>query len=158
MIGAKRQHATVTEEGQFQSPPPARFDDRASANAQPVEPPPKSGPDLWRQRARDFQRKVGVRTKALALVVVGGLAIGAASGAMLANRHQSSLATPVIEQSNVETAATEDPIKETASTGETISAQGATMAMQGTVQPARIRRNRSGGRTQPRAYRVAVIK
>jgi hypothetical protein len=86
------------------------------------------------------------------------LAIGAASGAMLANRHQSSLATPVIEQSNVETAATEDPIKETASTGETISAQGATMAMQGTVQPARIRRNRSGGRTQPRAYRVAVIK
>jgi hypothetical protein len=114
---------------------------------------------LWR-----FPAKVGVRSKALALVVVAGLAIGAASGAMLASRHQSTLATPVIEHSNVETAATEDVItedviKETASTGELIGTQGA-ISTPSKVQPARSRRYRPvpGRRTSPRAYRVAIIK
>jgi len=155
MIDDTRDFVTDNEEAQL--PPPPRFDERASANAQPVKPLLTSRPASWMQRARDFQRKVGVKTKTLALVVAAGLAIGAASGAMLANRSQSSLPTPVIEQPSAETAATEDAIKETASTVETISAQTAVVAP---PKPAHIRRHSRAprGRAQPRAYRVAVLK
>ena len=155
MIDDTRDFVTDNEEVPLPSP-----HDLTSAPARtrsPVKPLPTSRPASRMQRARDFQRKVGVKTKTLALVMVAGLAIGAASGAMLANRNQSSSLTPVIEQSNDETAATEDTIKETASTGETISALTAVMA---TPRSAHIRRHSPAPRrrTQPRAYRVAVLK
>jgi hypothetical protein len=155
-----RNSVTVNEEAQFQLPPPARFDDDASAKAQPVQPLPASRVALWTQRLRDAGQKLGGRTKAFALVMIGGLTIGAASGAMLATRHQASVSMQTMQQSIDETVGTEGLNQDTSPTRDMIGAEGSAMAMQRAVQPVRIRRHRSslGAPGQRRAYRVAVLK
>ncbi|HUS09099.1 MAG TPA: hypothetical protein VMZ30_01445 [Pyrinomonadaceae bacterium] len=160
MINDTRNFVSITDEAQVDLPPP-RFDEDTSANAQPVQPLPIRGAARWMQRARDAHRKLGARWKSVALVALAGLIIGAASGAMLSNRHPSSLLpTAVGEEAIVETATTEDSIKEVPSTPEAIGIQGDAMAMHRETQPPRLRRHRPAlqARRQPRAYRVAVLK
>lgn len=157
MINDTKTFVTVSDEEQVDLPPP-RFDGDASANAQPVQPLPISGPARWMQRARDAQRKLGATWKSVALVALAGLVIGAASGAMLAKRHPSSLLpTAVSEEAIVETGDTENTIKEASSTPEATGI-GDAMAVQ--RETTRIRRHRPAlrARREPRAYRVAVLK
>jgi hypothetical protein len=154
---------TINEDEQFPVPPPARFDDDASANARPVQPLPASGIGLWTQRLRDARQKFSGRTRGLALVMISGLTIGAASGAMLASRHQALVSTSVVQQSTDEAAAPEASSQETQATlptSDMIGAEGSAMAMQSAGKARRIRRQRFSLRApvQPRAYRVGILK
>ena len=154
-----RNTVKINEDEQFELPPPARFDDDASANAQPVLPLPNGGVAQWAQHSRHAPRRPGGRVKSLALVVIAGLTIGVASGAMLASRHQAYVSTQAVQQSNVKSAGNDESSDESSPARDMIGAEASVMAMQSAVQPVRIRRHRSSLRQpgQPRAYRVAVL-
>jgi hypothetical protein len=154
-----RQNLSETE---FNSPPPAHFDESASANAQPVEPIPASRAAGWIQRARKAQPLVSLKTRALTLVIVGGLAIGTLGGTMLVNE-RSSLPNeqPVVQEPTTETTATQDAVKESVSSEEAAALDAAAIALQRADQTSarsRRRRNPAPVKRAPRAYRVAVIR
>jgi hypothetical protein len=59
---------------------PPRFDEEASANAQPVQPIPASRINALRNRLGSVRRRFGNRFSAFVLVVIGGLMTGALGG------------------------------------------------------------------------------
>jgi hypothetical protein len=148
----------------FEFPPPGLFDEIASAKAQPVRPIPTSRVSVWIQRAHDTahdtRQMLTTRTKALALVLVGGLAIGTLGGTMLVKQRFSPDAAPVVQESAAETttaqAAPGDPSPNTEPSAEEASA----MALQSvTKTSSRIRRHRHRLPVQrSQAYRVDVIR
>jgi len=149
-------------EGGFESPPAAHFDEVANANAKPVQPIPTSGVAVWIQRAQYARQLFTARTKALALALVGGLAIGALGHTMLV-KEASSLpdATPVVQQSNADTTATQNATNDTGLNYKSPGAQVSAMTVQSAGQASsgiRRHRNRSPLQHGQRAYRVAVIR
>lgn len=154
-----RDSVIENENRQLRLPPPARFDDNASANARPVEPLRSKGPVPLMQRVRDLGHMLSARTNALAVVVIFGLTIGAASGAMLASRRTSFESTPQVQPLPVEISGMGALTRETLPTGDTFGAEAAATAMQSAVKPVRFRRQRIALRAsgRPRAYRIAVL-
>lgn len=157
------ENATATE---FESPPPPHFDESASANAQPVQPIPASVVTVWFQHARSARQMLPVRTKALALVLVGGLAIGALGGTLLVKERKLTTGpAPVVEESAAEASATTDAspdaTEDAVPNEETGAAQPGAIELQGAAQTRsrnRSRRARPQTQRQPQAYRVGVIK
>ena len=158
MIDA-RDSVINNENRQLRLPPPARFDDNASANARPVQPLRSKGPVVLTQRLRDLGHTLSARTNALAVVVILGLTIGAASGAMLASRRTSLESTPQAQPSLVETSGMGAITQEALPTGGAFGAEAAATAMQSAVKPVRFRRQRTAPRAneRPQAYRIAVL-
>lgn len=158
-MDVRKNSVNSTEVG-FESPP-GLFDEIASANAQPVRPIPISRVSVWIQRAHDTahdtRQMLTTRTKALALVLVGGLAIGTLGGTMLVKQRFSPDAAPVLHEPAAETttaqAAPGDPSPNVEPSAEEASA----MALQ---SAARIRRHRHRLPVQrsQEAYRVDVIR
>jgi len=147
---------TAAEASVYQGPPPPRFDAQASAAAQPVQPLTRSGPARWLQRAGDAHKTLAPPTKALLIVIIAGLVMGAAGGAMLAKRNDSATGAALIEESRIEAAVAGRALEDTPSA---MSADASAMALAYPNQPERIRRDRSWRRRgAPRAYRFAIIK
>jgi hypothetical protein len=151
-----------TEEG-FESPPPARFfDEIASANAKPVQPIPTNRFAGWIQRAHDARQMLTARTKALALVLVGGLAIGTLGGTLLVKNGSSSPdPAPAVQESSAETTALPNATNEADQNGEThAAAQVSVMASEsaGRSSKMRHRRIRVPVQRSQQAYRVGVIR
>ena len=137
-----RQAAT---DGLEQTSPPL-FDDRASAEAQPVMPIPKSRMTLLRERIGGVLNN-GWRS--FALVVILGLATGALAGMALV-RATTAEAQPAATGEN--SGSSEDTAQlQNADVG----AQGITADEPRVVRQSRPRIRHASGR--PRAYRVAVL-
>ena len=83
MIDDTNNAMQFSEEAEIEYPPPAHFDESATANAQPVQPIPAAGIALWLERARHVRRAISGRTRIVVLAIIAGLAIGALGGAML---------------------------------------------------------------------------
>lgn len=142
-------------------PPPAHFDDVASAEAQPVRPIPRKGFSVWLDRANHARMKLNVRPKALALVLVGGLAIGTLGGTMLVKEDSSSHEVAPAEQPVGVADPSQDPLEDTVSSDATVALDATANALQRADQTSsriRHRRSRSSGQRSTRAYRVAVIR
>jgi hypothetical protein len=143
----------VNEAGEVEYPPPARFDENASANARPVEPIPTNQPGAWFGHSAwlAFRSKAN----ALALGLVGALAIGTAGGAFLVKHHPASNAnSPVMSEPAGGVSATQVPdFTITSPAGTAVSSQSAGQIKPGTRQS----RRRLAAR-RPRARLVAVIK
>ena len=146
-------------QGEGESLPPAYFDEAATANAQPVQPIP-TGIHDWVQRAGKAAQSLNVRTKALALVLVGGLALGTLGGTLLINHAPSSSLAPPSEPA---------PIAETTEASVADPQPGTDTATLDAVASAVRRADRAAsgnrrGRTRAqvptphRAYRVGVIR
>ena len=162
MIDDRNESVDVSGAAKFELPPPAHFDESACESAQPVQAIHVSRVAGWIQRASDARQALTLRTKTLALVLVGALAIGTLGGTMLLREGKSTDPSTVAEHSNVEPAAPQDAPQESGPDHATRAAQASSiMALQDAVQnPPRIRRERTRPRMQqgPKAYRVAVIR
>src|SRR5436190_7224446 len=162
MIDERNDAVNVSEAAECELPPPAHFDESACASAQPVQPIQVSGVAGWIQRASNARQALTPRTKMLALVLVGALAIGTLGGTMLIREDKATDASTMAEHSNVEPAAPQEAPQESGPDHATRAAQASSiMALQDAVQnPPRIRRQRTRSRMQqgPKAYRVAVIR
>ncbi len=124
---------------------PPLFDDRASAQAQPVTPIPRSRFAI----AGEYIRKIFMTgSRSLAFIVVLGLATGTLAGMALVQTQKDSV--PANEE--VSLFATEDEQW----MGANVAAQGLTTMTPTIRRPVRSRIRPSNRR--PRAYRVAVIR
>ena len=160
MIDDKNDSLNVNEEAELENPPPAHFDESASANAQPVQPIPTQGVAFWMHRTRGARQVLNTRTKRLALVLVAGLTMGALGGTMLVKERNETDAAPVVQA-----ASEPDPAPDATTDAGTNDAIGAAQASAtvslGALQaPSRNRRHHTRLRIQrgPQAYRVAVIR
>lgn len=139
-------------------PLPARFDESARANAQPVQPIPQRGVSVWIQRARFARQVLTRRTKGLALVSVSGLAIGTLGGSMLVKERDSSTdAASVIEEPNAEASAAQET-ELNAGTGD---AQVSVLPLRSagkTTSRVRKRYSRPLAQHGQRSYRAAVVR
>jgi hypothetical protein len=141
--------------------PAARFDEVASANAQPVQPIPTSRVSFWIQRAHDAREMLTARTKAVALVLIGGLAIGTLGGTMLVKQTSSPDATPTVQASTAETKAPPQASGDIASKDEPSAVEASAIALKSAGQTSsRVRRHRKRPPIQhgQQAYRVDVIR
>lgn len=149
-------------EAEFEFPPPARFDEIASENAKPVQPIPTSGVAVWIQHAHYARQMLTHRTKASALVLIGGLAIGTLGGTMLVKERSSSPdAAPTVQESIAEKTAAQEATKNSGLNDATSAAEAAAMPLLGARQTSsRIRHRRIDppGQRGRRAYRVGVIR
>ena len=149
-------------EAKLESTPPAFFDETASANAKPVQPIPKGRFGVWVQRALDAGPLLTARRKALALVLISGLALGILGGAMLAKVGQSAPdVPPPSEEAIAETTEAASVAENAEPSHEPAALDGFANALQRSGRTsAANRRYRLRTRVQPanRAYRVAVIR
>lgn len=153
-------NAVDSTEAEFESPPPAYFDETASANAQPVRPIPTSRVSVWVQRAQNARQMLTARTKAVALVLIGGLAIGTLGGTMLV-KQSSSQDSALVQESTAKTSAPRAAPGDPAPNDETSAVEASAMALQSAGQTSRrIRRHRNRPPVQrgQQAYRVGVIR
>jgi hypothetical protein len=70
--------------------PPPRFDDSATAKAQPVEPISRSRFSNWFGRRGSVREMITQRPSVLALVVIAGLATGTLGGIALVNHTEQT--------------------------------------------------------------------
>lgn len=135
--------------------PTPRFDDGASASAQPVQPIPRTGIFDWMRNLNSRRSKIAGNLPALALVVMSGLAMGTIGGMALVKERrpavEPSAASDSVSELTVTATKTED--LDTAEVGAT----GFQSNNSNTTGPRKVRsRARKNG--EPRAYRVAVIR
>jgi hypothetical protein len=171
MIADRTNSTQFMDEPEAQLSPP-RFDENASANAQPVQPIPASRVAAWRQHAGSVWRAIGKRSRTLAVVVIAGLATGTLGGMAWVQHRQATSGSPAMNESVSELpgAASQDeqpgaPViggPDVQSTGSMITGPTTRIRKSRT-------RARSGRSPQPsisagvrdrasRAYRVAVIR
>ena len=157
----KSQNYVDSTEAQFE-PSLVRFDEVASANAKPVQPIPTSRVSDWIQRAHHARQMLTPRTKALALVLVGGLAIGTLGETLLVKEGNSTYdESPPAQESTSDITAAKDATKGTGLNEAVLDAHASAVALQTAGQnPSRIRNRRIRPPVQriQRAYRVAVIR
>jgi hypothetical protein len=147
----------VTEASELEYPPPARFDENASANAQPVEPIPTNRAARWMGRARAAGLALGTKTKVLGLVLVGALAIGAAGGAFLVRDTASSSAkSRVVAEPAGDVSAIEVP--QSTDESRTASATRLNSPSADQIKPRTRESRKRVPRQRPRARLVGVIK
>jgi hypothetical protein len=148
-------------QAEVESLPPAYFDEAANANAQPVQPIP-TGIHDWVQRAGKAAQSLNVRTKALALVLVGGLAFGTLGGTLLVNHaSSSSLAPPIEPEPTAETTEASDPVADPQLGTDAATLDAVASAVRRADRAAsgnRRARTRALVSTPHRAYRVGVIR
>lgn len=134
------------------------FDERATANAQPVQPIPTSRGSGFNNRAAALRRALTSSSRALALVVIAGLATGTLVGMAWVKEPQVTAVSPSASESASESAPTDllngSPNSEPRA--ETVGGTGLQSASPATG----IRGGRSRLRSTraTRAYRVAVLR
>jgi hypothetical protein len=138
--------------------PPPRFDERATAKAQPVQPIPADRVSAWRKGVAYFNRAFTSSSRALVLVVIAGLMTGTLGGMVWVKERQVTDVSLPANESVSELAPADTP---NASQKDEPRAEvfGVTNLQDG--NPARqIRKGRSRTKSSrgPRAYRVAVIR
>lgn len=136
--------------------PPPRFDDNASANAQPVEPISSHNSSPARQW---LKRTFGSPSRTLVFIVLVGLAAGTFTGVMWARSAQVN--RPELSSSQSLSEVPKDENKTNlAGSLQPIAAISASNVQTITPNRSRTRRYRSQPRSggAPRAYRVAVIR
>jgi len=154
MTNDRNDSTHVIDEPEFNLPPP-RFDDRATANAQLVQPIPTSRVSALIQAVSSVRRAITGSSKALALVVIAGLVTGTLGGmAWVKHRQVTDVSLPVNESLFDVTPAdsqNEEPRAEVFGVRDLQSAS---------PTATRIRKGRSRVRSSraPRAYRVAVLR
>jgi hypothetical protein len=129
---------------------PPRFDDSATAKAQPVEPISRRRFSNWFGKGGAVRGMITTKSRALALVVVAGLATGTLGGIALVNQSEQSSQT-------TQTAANESVSGLPNTNFETTETGASGLLVTGAVGNRRKIRGRQpiGGQ---RAYRVAVIR
>jgi hypothetical protein len=126
-----------------------RFDESACANAQPVQPLPINKTPTWVKRLRSARLTLNRRTRALALVIIVGLASGSLGGTLLVNQYS---------EGDNESAIVSNPVVEESPASAPNEMDELTTARTTVVRsPRRYRRSRVTPQNFRRAYRVAVI-
>ena len=148
-------HLIAEPEGNL---PPPHFDERATANAQPVQPIRTGQVSGFHNRAASLRRAVTSRSRALALVVIAGLATGTLVGMALVKEPQVTAESPSANHSVSELTPADPPndSQNQEPRAEELGVTGLQSASAGTG----IRRVRSRARSSrgARAYRVAIIR
>src|SRR6266851_10506176 len=93
MIHDRNDSTHVVDEPKLDLPPP-RFDEMAVANAQPVQPIRTSRVSAFHDRVAYLRRAVTSRSRALALVVIAGLATGTLVGMAWVKEPQAAAVSP----------------------------------------------------------------
>lgn len=145
-------HLQKHEEYQLAAP---RFDERACANAQPVLPIPSGRISALVQRLRRVRPVINAKTRAFAIVVIAGLAVGALGGTIFVNQQATSLdEASVFDQPATQAPTSEDP---QAVIESNITPAGALSGTENKVRPQR-RYRRMRMPSPRRAYQVDVIR
>lgn len=151
MIDERNDSTHLIDDPEFNLPAP-HFDERSTANAQPVQPIPTRRVSTWPMKVSSLRR--GITGKALGLVVIAGLATGALGGMAWVKEHQvNDLSLPANESvSDVGPAdsTNQEPRAEVFGITDLQSASRSTQI--------RKRRSRVRSSRAPRAYRVAVLR
>jgi len=157
MFDDRNDSTHLIDEPEFNLAPP-HFDERATANARPVKPIPTSRGSGLYNRAAALRRALTSSSRALALVVIAGLATGTLVGMAWVKEPQVTAVSPSASESASESAPTNllngSPNSEPRA--ETVGVAGLQSASPATG----IRRGRSRARSTraTRAYRVAVLR
>ncbi|MDQ1707393.1 MAG: hypothetical protein QOJ88_604 [Pyrinomonadaceae bacterium] len=138
---------------------PPRFDEVASAKAQPVKPLPARGFGVSFPRTHSVLAPLKIRNKAMALLLVAGMAMGALGGTLLVRQRQSGSEAPALSETAARTGTLEAGVDGSRG-GESLDALA--NALQNSAKRTSEMRSRQGRRhrvqSQPQAYRVGVIK
>lgn len=131
-----------------------QFDETARARARPVQPLVTTQTSSWVQRARSLTQAINARTRALALVVIAGLSVGALGGTLLVKQRPISNEFSVADPSDGASAAEARNVSD--ETHLIFAEAGVSGSDQ--TQKRGSRRHYRPARQPRRAYRVAVIK
>jgi len=150
-----RDHATnLIDEPEFNLSTP-RFDERATANAQPVQPIPRDRVSAFHPFVTSIRLGITRRSRALVLVVMAGLVTGALLGMAWVNEPSLTVSSPPSQQAVSEVAPinspNEEPRADVLGVTNFQNANPATVA----IPRARLRVRSNRGN---RAYRVAVLR
>ena len=157
MIDDRNDSTRLIDEPEGNLPPP-RFDEKAAANAQPVQPIPTGRFSAFHNRATSLLQAAGTRYRALALIVLGGLATGTLGGMAWVKKPQVTAVSPSANES-ASKAASPDSLSDSQNREPHAEAFGA-IDLQSAIPSTGIRRGRSRARSSrgTRAYRVAVLR
>lgn len=147
----------AVDEPEFNLPPP-RFDERATAKAQPVQPISPSRVSAWRNTVDSMRRAISDSSRALALVVFAGLVTGTLGGMAWVKQQQTTDIVPSVNESVSELAPPES--QKDSQNEEPRAAVFGVTDLRSPKLATRIRKGRSRVRSSrvPRAYRVAVLR
>lgn len=157
MVDDQNDSTHVIDEPEENLPPP-RFDERATANAQPVQPIRTDRVSAFYNGAASLRRAVTSRSRALALVVIAGLATGTLVGMALVKDHQVTAESPSANPPVSELAPADQPND---SQNQEPRAEGLGVnGLQSASAAIGIHRVRSRARSSrgARAFRVAIIR
>jgi len=154
MISEPRDYSSSTEP--TNDLPPPLFDEIAARMAQPVEPLHSNRLSRW-LKPKSVKRVFTRRVLALVIVIVSGVAAGAAGGAMLVKRDVGNEAT--VADQVTEAPANADNTVDAAFQTTTMGADagGIQSRPRSRQRSSRGRVWRSSGQSSPRAYKVATI-
>ena len=157
MIDDRNDSAHLIDEPEDNLPPP-HFDERAAANAQPVQPIQTGRVSAFHNLAASLRRAVTSRSRALALVVIAGLATGTLVGMALVKEPQVTAEFPSANHSVPELAPADPPndSQNQEPRAEGLAVTGLQNASAGTGIP-RVR-SRARSSRGARAYRVAILR
>jgi hypothetical protein len=153
MVGDRNDSTHVIDEPGLNLPPP-RFDEKATANAQPVQPIPAGRVSTWLENVSSLRRGIIGRGKALVLVVIAGLVTGTLGGMTLV-KEQVTDVSPAASESVSGLAPVDSQNEEPRA-----EVFGVTDLQSLGPTGTRIRKSHSRARSSraPRAYRVAVLR
>jgi len=157
MIDDRNDSAHLIDEPEDNLPAP-HFDESATANAQPVQPIRTSRVSGFHNLAASLRRAATSRSRALALVVIAGLATGTLVGMALVKEPQVTAESPSVNHS-VSELAPADPPNDSQNQEPGAEAFGVT-GLQSATAGTGIRRGRSRARSSrgARAYRVTILR
>lgn len=137
---------------------PPHFDERATANAQPVQPIRTSRVSGFPNLAASLRRAVTSSSRALALVVIAGLVTGTLVGMAWVKQPHATAESPSSNHS-VSELAPADPLNDSQNQEPSAEGLGVT-GLQSASAGTGIRRVRSRARSSrgSRAYRVGVLR
>ena len=153
MVDGRNESTHIVDKPESNLPPP-RFDERAAANAQPVEP---IRTNRISALAAAFGQAVGSGSRALVLVVIVGLATGTLLGMAWVKAPQATAESPSMNHSASElTPADQLSDSQNQPVADAFAVTGLQRASAGTA----IRKSRSSARPNRggRAYRVAILR
>lgn len=157
MIDDRKDSTHLIDEREGNLPTP-HFDERATANAQPVQPIRTSRVSGFHHSAASLRRAVANSSRALALVVIAGLATGTLVGMAWVKEPHATAESPSANRS-VSELAPADPLNDSQNQEPPAEEFGVT-GLQSASAGTGIRRGRSRARASrgARAYRVAILR
>jgi hypothetical protein len=153
MIDEGNDSTRLIDEPEFKLPPP-RFDESATAKAQPVQPIRASRPPAFHDRVASLGRALTSGSRALVLVVIAGLVTGMLGGMAWVEGRRVTEAPPAANE--LSKVAQENPQNEEPR-AEVFGITDLQNAIQISSQSRR-GRSRTRSNRAPRAYRVAILR